>query len=158
MRRVHQAGALVSLAFSLWVVQESRQYNYYTSLGPGPGFFPFWLGVSLGVLSAIWLGQVTLQRLQPSEEGFLPDRGGVLRVVSIVVAVAIFGLFVNSVGFSLMMFLFLFFLLVALGRVNWLLTLAISLVGSFGLYYIFKNWLDVQLPPASIEILKNLGF
>ena len=158
MRRIYQVGALVSLVFSMWVIYEALQYDYYTSLGPGPAFFPVWLGLFMALLSIIWLGQVSFQSVGPVPAGYIPDRSGLFRMVSIVLAVGAFGLLVNQVGWALMMFFFLLFLLIALGRQNLLMTLAISLIGSFGIYYIFKVYLDVQLPGSVLPFLNQLGF
>lgn len=157
MRRLYQVAALLMIAFGAWVIVESRNLNYYTELGPGPGFFPFWLALLVVVLSLVWLGQVTLQPVGPMEKGFVPSRAAVSRIASIVIALALWGLLVEKVGFQVMMFVFQIFLLVALGRQNLILTLAIALAASFGTYNMFTRFLDVQLPVSSIEFLQNLG-
>lgn len=157
MRRVNQAAALGFIALALFVIFQARSLNYYTKLGPGPGFFPLWLGIILAGLSTVWLAQVSLRPAGHMEKGFVPDRGGIARIVSILIALVLFGALVDIIGFQLTMFAFLLSLLVALGRQNAILTVAISVLGSFGLYYLFKNHLDVQLPGSSIEILRSLG-
>ena len=157
MRRVYQIAALVCLASSLWVIVESRQLKYYTAIGPGAGFFPFWLGIFFGGLSIVWLGTVSLRPVEPMAPDFVPDRGGILRIAAVISAVAVFSLLVDTVGFQFMMFAFLLFLLTVLGRKNLLLTLVLALAGSVGVYYLFRIWLDVQLPVSSIELLQNLG-
>jgi hypothetical protein len=83
MRRVYQIPGLAFLAFSAYLVFESRQMEYYADLGPGPGFFPFWLGVLLAVLSLVWLVQVSVAPARPVDAGVFPDRWGTLRVVAI---------------------------------------------------------------------------
>jgi hypothetical protein len=50
------------------------------------------------------------------------------------------------------------FVLTALGWRRWGLTVILSGVLSFGVYHAFTRWLDVNLPQASIEILKRWGF
>lgn len=157
MRRVYQVAALAFFAVAVFVMLEARNLVYYTRVGPGAGFFPFWLGLLLAVLAIVWFAQVSFQPAADPEEGFIPDRAGALRIVSILVAVLVVGLLMGIVGFQLIMFVFLLFLLVALGRQHPAVTLVISVAGSFGLYYIFKGWLDVQLPASSIEFLRNLG-
>ena len=158
MNRVHQAFSLTIIAFSIWVGVEAVQLNYYTALGPGPGFFPFWLAVIMGGLAAAWFVQLWIHPLPGSAIEFIPDRAGCVRIVALILSVAIFGLLVEQIGFSLLMFAFLLFLLVALGRQNVYVTLSVSTVGSFGVYYLFTNYLNVHLPKSSIEFLQNLGF
>jgi putative tricarboxylic transport membrane protein len=157
MRRVYQIASLIFLAFSAYLVFESRQMEYYADLGPGPGFFPFWLGALLAMLSIIWLVQVSIGPGGAIEAGFIPDRRGLVRVIAVLVTMALFGWVVDDLGFQLTMLIFLGSLLIALGRQNLIVTAAVALVGSFGVYYVFTNWLDVQLPASSIEFLRNLG-
>jgi putative tricarboxylic transport membrane protein len=157
MRRVYQIPGLAFLAFSVYLVFESRQMEYYADLGPGPGFFPFWLGVLLAVLSVVWLVQVSVAPARPVDVGVFPDRWGTLRVVAILATLVLFGWAVDELGFQLTMLLFLAFLLTVLGRQNPTVTAAVALGGSFGVYYVFTRWLDVRLPAASIEFLRSWG-
>ncbi len=157
MRRVYQIASLVFLVFSVYLMSESRQMEYYVDLGPGPGFFPFWLGAVLAVLSVIWLVQASTGPGGAMEAGFIPDRRGLVRVLCILVAMALFGWLVDYLGFQLTMLVFLVFLLTALGRQKPIVTTAVALAGSIGVYYVFTHWLDVQLPASSIEFLRNFG-
>ncbi|MGE5619490.1 MAG: tripartite tricarboxylate transporter TctB family protein [Sphingomonadaceae bacterium] len=157
MRRIYQVASLVFLAMALYVVWEARTWDYMTPLGPGPGFFPIWMGLVLGGLAIGWLAQVSLRPADPFPAGFLPDRAGALRLVSIVAAMAVLCALMDTLGFQLTILAFMLFLLMALGRQNLLVTIVISLVSSFGTYYLFKTWLDVQLPASSIVFLRNLG-
>jgi putative tricarboxylic transport membrane protein len=157
MRRIYQVASLVFLAFSTYLVIESRQMEYYADLGPGPGFFPLWLGVVLGVLSIIWLFQVSRGPGEALEPGFIPNRRGLVRILSVLVAMALFSGVVEDLGFQLTMLIFLGLLLTTLGRQKLIVTAIVSLVGSFGVYYVFNHWLDVRLPASSIDFLRNLG-
>lgn len=158
MRRVYQAAALAFLVVASYVMFEARRYEYYLPLGPGPGFFPFWIGAILAVLSLGWLGQVSLRPVQPKPIDFVPDRSGKARVLGVFLALCLFVAFVDRMGYSLTMFLFSLGLLVGIGRRNVVLSLLISLVGSFGLYYVFMYWLQVPLPASPIEFLQDVGF
>ncbi len=157
MRRVYQVASLVFVGFSLYLVFESRRMEYYADLGPGPGFFPFWLGTTLGVLSIIWLVQASTGPKEAMEAGFIPSRQGLVRILSVLVAMVLFGFWVDDLGFQLTMLIFLGALLMLLGRQKLIVTAAVALVGSFGVYYVFKHWLDVPLPASSIDFLRNLG-
>lgn len=157
MRRVYQIAALLFLAFSVYLMLASRTLEYYVDLGPGPGFFPFWLGVLMAVLSIIWFVQSSRGPAGPLEPGFIPGRQGVIRIVCIVLAMALFGIVVDYLGFRLTMLAFMVFLLTALGRQKPLVTATMAIVASFGVYYAFTQGLDVQLPASSIEFLRDLG-
>jgi putative tricarboxylic transport membrane protein len=138
-------------------VLRSHQMEYMAPTGPGPGFFPFWLGALLAVLSIIWLLQSSMGPKEPVEEGFIPSREGTVRVLSVVAALAIFSWVVELFGFQLTMLVFLAMLLTTLGRQNLMTTAAVAIGGSFGVYYIFTQWLEVSLPGSSIDFFRNLG-
>ncbi|MGI5834925.1 MAG: tripartite tricarboxylate transporter TctB family protein [Chloroflexota bacterium] len=157
MRRVYQATAVVFILFSLFVLLEARTMNYMTRIGPGAGFFPMWLALLLGGLSLAWLVQVSVRPVEAMAPDFVPDKAGILRILQIVGALILFTMLVGQIGFQLTTFVFLLFLLYALGHQRPLVVLTISILGSFGVYYVFYNWLGVVLPPASIDWLQNLG-
>lgn len=157
MRRANQVTSGLFLALGLFVLLEALNLEYWSPLGPGPGFFPFWLGLTLSLLATGWLVKSTRGPDEPLPEGFFPDSFGAMRIVSIVVALIVLAFLFEFLGFQVTMFAFLLFLLVALGRQALPLTLVLSLVGSFGTYQVFTRYLDVQLPAASIEALRNLG-
>ena len=52
MRLTYQITGAVLLCFSIYVGVEALELRYYTSLGPGPGFFSCWLSLILGILSS----------------------------------------------------------------------------------------------------------
>ncbi len=157
MRRVYQTASLIFIAFGICVVIAARNMAYYTVIGPGPGFFPLWLGIAFVGLSIVLLCQVSLQSEEPMEKDFIPTGVGVVRIISIIVVMILFPLFMDVIGYQLAMLLFLLFLLNVQGRQNLVLKLLVSAAGSFGLYYVFRSWLGVFLPEASIEALRNLG-
>jgi putative tricarboxylic transport membrane protein len=44
------SGALLA-ALGVYVFLQSRGWDYYTDDGPGPGFFPYWYGIAMVLLS-----------------------------------------------------------------------------------------------------------
>ncbi len=158
MRRVYQVASLIILAGSAYVMVESRiRINYYTEYGPGPGFFPFWCGVLMALFSTIWLLQVTRGPASGSAMDLVPDRIASIRIVAVIAALCLFAFLLGYLGFLLTMFAFLLILLFALGRQRLLLTLILSVGLSWGMTYLFRSMLDVQLPLSNIEFLANLG-
>jgi putative tricarboxylic transport membrane protein len=154
----YQIAALCFLAFSAYLMWESwNNMEYYTPLGPGAGFFPFWLGAAMGVLGIVWLIQVSRQSENKEEGPHLPPRGGIVRILSIIISVAAVSTLMDLLGFQLVMFLFMIFMLMILGRQTIWMTLIIALVCSVGVYHLFGRYLDVQLPAASLALLADLG-
>jgi hypothetical protein len=156
-QRIHQAAALTMLALAAFLMGQSWSLEYYTKLGPGPGFFPFWLGVALAGLVLIWLAQVSSRSGRPKEAAFLPERSGILRILAILVSLGAMAFFMDLLGFQVAMFIFLGFLVRVLGRQTWRVTAITTVLGSVGVYHVFGRYLDVQLPASSIAFLAKLG-
>ncbi len=157
MRQLNTVTALVFLALGLYMAIEAPPLILFTGLGPGPGFIPLVLGVSMVTLSTVWLGQIYLQPAVNLGKLDLPDLAGIARVAGVLVALLAFAQWVDLVGYQLSMFALLLFLLIALGRQRPWVTAVVSLGGSFGLYYLFTNVLQVSLPPSGVAFLANLG-
>ena len=153
MKRVNYIvwGAL--LAFGAFVIDQSLKHRYLGSdFGPGPGFFSFWLGVLLMVLS---LAQIVMTYRRPAEplpDGFIPNRNGVGRMLSIMGALVASIFLMNYLGFTLTMMAFCIFLLRRLGRQPWWLTLVLAVAGSFGTAYLF-SLLQVMLPKGFLGFI-----
>lgn len=157
MRRICQATSLVLLGLALFLVFQGHAIGLTGHFGPGPGFFAFWVGIALAVLSIAWCGQVSRQPAKALPPDFIPERGGMLRVVSLVFAMVAFAIVLTPLGFNLAMFGLLVFLLLAYGREYPILKIVIAIAGSFGIHYIFESLLKVPLPYASIAVLRNMG-
>ena len=85
MNRVNTIAWGVLLAFGAFVIHESLKHNYYGSdFGPGPGFFSFWLGILLMVLSLAQIVMTWRRPAEPLPAGFIPNREGIKRMLSII--------------------------------------------------------------------------
>ncbi len=146
MNRAYQIAGSVFLLLAVFVARESLALKFYTSNGPGPGFFPFWLSVALGLLAVLMILKATFREPEPMPEGFIASRAGYLRAGAIVLALAATTALLEVLGFPLTMFVTILFLLFALGRPGLITTLLVSAVGSFGCFYLFDRWLKVPLP------------
>jgi len=126
--------------------------------GPGPGFFPFCIGLGIAVLSLIWLAQATWRPVPAMPADFLPERPQLFGLVVIVAAMAAFGMLLRPLGFNLAMLGLLLFLFFVIDRKHAVAKLAIAFIGSFGVHYVFEELLRVPLPYASLPLLRSLGF
>jgi putative tricarboxylic transport membrane protein len=134
------------LLLAIFIGSEALQLRYYTPLGPGPGFFSFWLALVFGGLAVVMIAQATFGRPEPMPKDFFTDRTGYLRIGAVVLALVVTIYALEPVGFSLTMFCACAFLLYGLGRQGVFVTLLVSLTSSFGAYYVFDRWLMVPLP------------
>jgi hypothetical protein len=138
-------------AVGVYVLVSSVGLGLWTSLGPGPGLFPFAMGGVLVAMSALWL----LQELRrPSERAEGIDRGV---VISVVISLVVLASVMDLLGFQLSMFLFLLFHLKLRGRRTWVSSLIIALAGSVGAFYAFNYGLNVALPVSAFAPLNLIG-
>ena len=74
MKRAHQVTAVVCIVFAAFVMRRSLAMKLQTPLGPGPGYFPFWLSLIFAGLAAVMLVQATLERSAAGPAGPLVTR------------------------------------------------------------------------------------
>ena len=146
MKRPYQITGVVLMLVAAFLVRESLRLRYYTTLGPGPGFFPLWLSILLAILAVAMFWQATFGKPEARPADYYPDRKGYLRIGAVLGALVGVIVLIGPLGFRLVMLGFYLFLLIALGRQPLLLTVIIALAGSFGVYYVFVRWLATPLP------------
>lgn len=144
------------LAGSIYVIWESRNLEYYTPLGPGGGFFPFWLGAIMAGLTLGWLVQ-EINNKENRNVLFWAKDADIARVILPIIGLIAVSVLMDIIGFQLTIFLFLIFLIKFLGRQSLFRSMTVAFLGSFGVYYIFTHFLDIILPKAAIKFLANLG-
>lgn len=145
MTRIYQIASAIFLLLGAVVVYLSLDLSYGADYGPGPGFFSFWLGILLIGISVADIINTSRRLREPLPHGFMPSREGLWRIFSIVGALGAVIFLIKPLGFNLTIFLFSVFLLRSTGKQSWWTTIAISLVGSFGTFYLFRQ-LNVFLP------------
>ena len=136
--------ALVCLAVAfVFFAFESFALSLSDTLGPGPGFFPFWLGlIGAGLVFFLF---IQLARGRVAFEA--PLLQFELRPVALVLGgLAVATALLEAAGFRLTMIVLLPYLLVVLGARNWLAIGLFSAAGSFGVYHLFSGALKVPLP------------
>jgi len=149
------AASSVFLALFVGAVYMASKLALLDALGPGPGFFPLILGVLGAVLAALLIertirapaaasGEVAAETVD--EEGLIPDRPAMFRIISILVLLTATFLALDPVGYRLTALAFITLALLALGVRNVVAIAIVAIVGSFGVFHSFYYWLKVPLP------------
>jgi putative tricarboxylic transport membrane protein len=146
MKRGWQVAALALLATFVLFAFESFKLSLRDALGPGPGFFPFWLGVLGAALAVVLLIQLHLGRVDMAGEVLVFDRAGTRSVAVVLVGLIAATALLDVVGFRLAMLLLITFVLVVLGARNRVAIAICAGAGSFGVYHVFFDLLKVPLP------------
>jgi putative tricarboxylic transport membrane protein len=117
----------------------------------GPSFMPTLLSIALGICGAGIVFQA--RSLPPTNRmpgWFEADRAGAFRIAVVAGATAAYNLLLEPLGYLIVTFVFLVFLLWYL-KVSWLLNIIISLIATASTYALFVIWLKVVLPMGLLE-------
>jgi putative tricarboxylic transport membrane protein len=144
--RAWQAAAVALFALFGWFVFESFQLSLSDALGPGPGFFPFWLGVLGAVLSVILILQLRVRPAEAGTDSIAFDRAGARNVLLVLAGLIAASAMLELAGFRLAMLALIAYVLVVLGVRRWAPIALFAFAGSFGVYYVFYDLLKVPLP------------
>ena len=130
---------LVGLAFA-W---GSTEYNFGSSARPGPGYFPFGLGILLAVLGGLVLFKaVTIESPDGDPVGAIAWRP----LLVIVGAIIMFGLVLPRLGLVLTLPLLIFVSALAGDEFHWKDALISSVVLTAGSWVIFIWGLKLTIP------------
>ncbi len=154
--RVGFAGVLFLLG--LFILFQSFSYGWESRGAPGPGFFPFWVGLLVALTAFGW----GINEARASIEDQIPqdiDPGGIWRVLKIFVALVVFLLVFEPLGYNIAVLSLMLYLTYSLGKGKgpvWVMVVN-SLGASFGMYMVFDYGLGVTLPGSIIPFLADLG-
>jgi putative tricarboxylic transport membrane protein len=139
------------LAIFLAALVTSLDYSLTDALGPGPGFFPFWLSLIGAVLTCAILIKDARSR-DTAAASILPTGQALLQGAGVLVALSVAAALLEPLGFRLTMVLFIAGLLLALGARSPTAILLTAAAGSFGVFHVFYYWLKVPLPIGALGL------
>lgn len=119
---------------------------YTGEFGPGPGFVPFWLGLTLTVC-AVPVIITDLRRTERSGKLFRPETWQCLKVLILIVAVF---LLLPILGFSAGLALITGGGMRLMGKHSWVTCAATVIATAVCIHYLFGQWLTIPLPKGLI--------
>jgi putative tricarboxylic transport membrane protein len=139
------ASSALIAALGVYIVLQARAWVYMTTDGPGPGFFPWWIGAALLVLavlnSALHVRDALRGRALQS-----PQWKGSGRVFVGWLAFMVAAALLKPLGFVVTLALLVLFLVVAVFRRPLAPAIALALGSALGFWLLFSYVLEVQLP------------
>ena len=148
MGRAEFIGAWAVLLLGLFIVVFSIPLDYYTELGPGPGFLPLWIGIGILAGGVVEIVKVFRKKDRTERGAFLLPRSklGFQMLGLIIVAFLLLPVLGISIGLALCT--------AAAMRVigkHKMLTCGLTAVGSaLFIHYVFGQGLDIPLPTGLI--------
>ena len=147
MRRGWQVACICLLGIFVPALITSLGYSLTDALGPGPGFFPFWLSLIGVALTGVILVQLARGSIFADVAvEILPDRRAALQAGAVLVALIVAAALLEPLGFRLTMLPFIAGLLLVLGARSLIAVALTAVFGSFGVFHVFYYWLKVPLP------------
>ena len=162
MDRAERIASVTLVAFGVFVAYYSDKYlKLGILISPGAGFFPYWIGVVLAVLGAVWLLNIFLARKTPglaeaecgstdAEQGEEPRHKRIFyRLLPGVLLVVLYGWLFEKAGYFLSTVLFMVGWQKVVERQTWLKTAVIALLCAGGMYALFSYLLKGVLPTGT---------
>jgi putative tricarboxylic transport membrane protein len=147
MKKADQWSGVFLLAVAIAICWGSLQMPYGELHSPGPGFYPFWLGMLLGAMA---LGLVVASTLNASEGKDLADilrekvrRNNVLLVLG---ALILYGALLDLIGFLIGTLLLMVLLLRYVEPQPWKAVMGWAVGGTLVAYAVFEVWMKLRLP------------
>ena len=153
MKRWDQRASVIGVVLGILVVAAALRMELGAWNSPGPGFLPAGAGILLVILSvayglnARWTTDPERAR-QPSPWIIEHRR----RVVSVLVALLLYALLLDTLGYLIATFLLMVVLLRVLEPAGWPMTLLAATLIAGATYVVFGKWLMVQFPRGILGV------
>jgi putative tricarboxylic transport membrane protein len=148
-----KSSSLFLLLLAFVILCGSARLGRGSAGNPGPGFLPFWGAAVLFVTSVIeFLLRIFSKIKEPKEErekSFLTGRGW-LKVIYVILALVIYTIFFERIGFILCTFFLMIFLLTVVEARRWHIILIESLLITLISYVIFEKGLTAGFPKGAL--------
>jgi putative tricarboxylic transport membrane protein len=145
VKRNDLIGGLFFLVVGIFFAVYSNSVDIGTMEEPGPGFLPLWGGVLLGSMSFLFLGKTFFRKFEEGEP-FFPEHDSWKRVCMIVVSLIVYNLLLQPLGFIVVTFLFVAFLMRCIFPQPWFRTVVTAVLSTAGAQLMFVNLLEIQFP------------
>jgi putative tricarboxylic transport membrane protein len=153
MKRYHPIVIVVWIGLSLFVMFLSHKLGLGKLRNPGPGLMPFVLGglffVSSACLLIVEFVRGSVEDIPMKEQKEINTK----KIILVTVALTLYGLLLEKIGFPVSTFLLLF-LLFRFMTLKWITSLVSSAV-TVAVTYVSFTYLGVRLPSG---IFRTLGF
>jgi len=141
----------------LVVVFEARRLGAgWTSDGPGPGYFPFYIGTILAIGGAGILYQSLLSK--SANTGIFVDHEQFKRVLSVFVPAVLYVAAIMVLGQYVASAIFIAIFMVWLGKYSALKSAALGIAVNVLFFAMFEIWFKVPLFKGALDPLAFLGY
>ena len=146
MGKADRISGVFWLCFSILMIIQSYRLGLGKINQPGPGFLFFWVNIILGIMSLVVLFKAWAGKKKEGPQPALFEGQRMTKIAFVLLALFVYVLFMEIVGFLPLTFLFFVFLLGIIEKKKWLFTVFVSVLVTIISYLIFQIWLQCMLP------------
>ena len=143
--------SIILMVFAVLGMIEASQLERTMKMGIGISFLPFWISALIGILSLTLLISVLRGKISEPKTPLFP-RENVPRVVVVTSALLGYVFFLETIGYIISTFLFLWITILILQRKKVMSSLFFGALFTIILFVIFKVWLQSPLPSGLFGI------
>lgn len=144
------AALVLAIGAAILVFQALRLPIGWTAVGPGAGFFPFWLSIGVAISALVIVAKSV--RI-PAAAG--PDRPFIrstawkpllivfLPMIAIIAALRYLGIYIGGA-------LYLAGYMTFVGRHRWISVILVSILIPVALFFIFERWFILPMPKGRL--------
>jgi len=151
MRRAEMVAALILAIGAAILVREALRLPVgWTSIGPGSGFFPFWLSIGVAVTAVvIVMKSVRVPATSGRDAPFIRPTAWkpllivFLPMVGVIAALRYLGIYIGG-G------LYLAGYMTFVGRHRWISIILVSVLIPVALFFIFERWFILPMPKGRL--------
>jgi hypothetical protein len=149
--------AFIIMALGIVVVYNSIELGAgWSTDGPGPGYFPFYIGLILTISG----GAIIFQTLGAKEKdrSIFVQGDELKRVLSVLIPAAVYVLAILVVGIYVASAIYIALFMVVLGKFSVFKSVLIGLAVNTVFFLMFEVWFKVPLYKGMLEPLAFLGY
>lgn len=147
--------ALLVFALGLTVLLGSWKLgSKWTSDGPGPGYFPFYISLIMCISGA----GVAIQALRKRPEGIFADRQQLRQVLIVLVPAGLYVLAVQLVGLYVASAIYIALFMTLLGKYSPVRSTLAAVVIMVLFFLLFEVWFKVPLYKGAFNMLQFTGY
>jgi putative tricarboxylic transport membrane protein len=153
MKKADRIFGVIGLGLALWSYLESTRLTYRTEFTPGPGFFPFWVGVILALLSLYLIVETSIRKPGKKDDAkILPERHMLYRVGFIMLMLVVVRYTMSFLGFPLTLAIFTTAILLLLEHYSVLKSAGFGIAYAAVTWFIFEYMLSMGFPKGFLGI------
>jgi hypothetical protein len=149
-RAMDIAVALIFLAIAAVVIADSTRLGvrWQEGVGPGAGYFPFYVALVMGAASLINLARAIVDK--EAAATIFVSRPEMLRVLAVLVPLVAYTIAIAFLGIYVASALFIALFMVYFGGYLWQ-SLPVGVGVALALFLMFEKWFLVPLPKGPLE-------